>query len=123
MATVGPLASPHYLDPISISGMVFSVVLIIVKAKNVEDSPLEENLKNHNILGFVTMVDILHVEDIGIDGEKMPMRVHLILVLKLIFSGAPLADLLALHLKVIGCSNLRGGGGELGTNKKLDLGL
>ena len=55
------------------------------------------NLKNHNILGFVTMVDILHVEDIGIDGEKMPMRVHLILVLKLIFSGAPLADLLALH--------------------------
>jgi hypothetical protein len=26
-------------------------------------------------------------------------------------------------VKVIGCSNLRGGGGELGTNKKLDLWL
>ena len=27
------------------------------------------------------------------------------------------------HLKVIGCSSLRGGGGELGTNKNLDLWL
>jgi len=26
-------------------------------------------------------------------------------------------------VKVIGCSNLRGGGGELGTNKKLDIWL
>ena len=28
-----------------------------------------------------------------------------------------------LQLKVIGCSSLRGGGGELGTNKNLDLWL
>ena len=27
------------------------------------------------------------------------------------------------NVKVIGCSNLRGGGGELGSNKKLDLWL
>ena len=30
---------------------------------------------------------------------------------------------LSIDVKVIGCSSLRGGGGELGTNKNLDLWL
>ena len=32
-------------------------------------------------------------------------------------------EIVFLLLKVIGCSNLRGGGGELGTNKNFDLWL
>jgi len=40
-----------------------------------------------------------------------------------IMSEYPVRQATGLMLKVIGCSSLRGGGGELGTNKNLDLWL
>ena len=42
---------------------------------------------------------------------------------RIILKGPLIVLIMAKVVKVIGCSSLRGGGGELGTNKNLDLWL
>lgn len=65
--SVGPVASPHFLDPVCITGSNFLAVIIMLKVKNAVDVPLTMNYNNHDRSGFVGRVTIIHIG--ALDGD------------------------------------------------------
>lgn len=59
--SVGPVANPHFLDPVCITSTNFSTVIITLKAENMVDVPLTMNYKNHDGLGSVGRISITHI--------------------------------------------------------------
>uniref|UniRef100_A0A0E0LK88 Reverse transcriptase zinc-binding domain-containing protein n=1 Tax=Oryza punctata TaxID=4537 RepID=A0A0E0LK88_ORYPU len=62
--SVGPFANPHVIDPICLMGSDYSAVLITIKAENLVDVPLQLFIKNHDGVGSVARVTIIHAEDL-----------------------------------------------------------
>jgi hypothetical protein len=60
-----PYANPHAIDPICLSGLDFSAVLVIVKAKTISDIPLNLTVKNHCSNGSIATVSIIGLDHLG----------------------------------------------------------
>ncbi|KAG2644474.1 hypothetical protein PVAP13_2KG203246 [Panicum virgatum] len=59
-----PYANPHFIDPICLTGMDYSAVILVVKAESPYDIPHHINFKNHDSSGSVGRVHFIHIEDI-----------------------------------------------------------
>ncbi|CAM0877939.1 unnamed protein product [Alopecurus aequalis] len=59
-----PFANPHQIDPIRLTGLDYTVVLLTVKTETLADIPSSINFKNHSGCGSVGKVSIIAYEDI-----------------------------------------------------------
>jgi hypothetical protein len=50
----GPFANPYSIDPICLTGLDFSAVLVTVKAETITDVPLNLTVKNHCSNGSIS---------------------------------------------------------------------
>uniref|UniRef100_A0ACD5X706 Uncharacterized protein n=1 Tax=Avena sativa TaxID=4498 RepID=A0ACD5X706_AVESA len=60
----GPYANPHTIDPVCLTGLDFSVVLVTVKAESLFDIPKNLNVKNHCSVGTIGKVSIIGFQDL-----------------------------------------------------------
>jgi hypothetical protein len=60
-----PFANPHSIDPICLTGLDYSAVLVTVKAESVHDIPLNLAVKNHNSIGTMGRVIIIDSDDLS----------------------------------------------------------
>jgi hypothetical protein len=61
----GPYANPHTIDPICLTAVDFSAVLVTVKAKTITDIPMKLTVKNHCNNGSVATVNIIAFDDLA----------------------------------------------------------
>lgn len=59
--SVGPVVNPHFLDPVCITDVDFSAVIITLKAKEAVDIPETMFYKNHDGSGAVGRISITHI--------------------------------------------------------------
>jgi hypothetical protein len=67
-----PFANPHNIDPICLTGMDYSVVLVTVKAESLADIPFHLTVKNHCSIGAISRVSIIEFEDISANFDGPP---------------------------------------------------
>jgi hypothetical protein len=60
-----PFANPHSIDPICLTGIDFSEVLITVKAETITDIPHNLTIKNHSSTGAISRVSIVAFDDLA----------------------------------------------------------
>ncbi|KAK1615444.1 hypothetical protein QYE76_020966 [Lolium multiflorum] len=65
----GPFANPHAIDPVCLTGVDFSAVLVTVKAETLTDIPLSLCVKNHCSSGSFSDITIFDFEDIAPDSS------------------------------------------------------
>lgn len=58
------MANPHYLDPVCVTGMDFTAVIVTYKAEEVVRVPHTINFKNHDGFGSVGQVTINYVDEL-----------------------------------------------------------
>jgi hypothetical protein len=60
-----PYANPHSIDPVCLTGIDFSAVLVTVKAETITDIPLHLTVKNHCSNGSLAKVSIVAFDDLA----------------------------------------------------------
>jgi hypothetical protein len=60
-----PFANPHNIDPVCLTGIDFSAVLVTVKAETITDIPLHLTIKNHCSTGSLAAVTIMAFDDLA----------------------------------------------------------
>jgi hypothetical protein len=60
-----PYANPHTIDPICLTGIDFSAVLITVKAETISDIPLNLTVKNHCSTGAIANVTVIAMDPLA----------------------------------------------------------
>jgi hypothetical protein len=63
--SAAPFANPHTIDPVCLTGIDFSEVLITVKAASLSDIPLNLTVKNHCSTGTISKVSIIDFDDLA----------------------------------------------------------
>jgi hypothetical protein len=60
-----PYANPHAIDPVCLTGLDFSAVLVLVKAETITDIPLNLTVKNHYSTGSTANVSVIGLDDLA----------------------------------------------------------
>jgi hypothetical protein len=69
-----PYANPHSIDPICLTGIDYSAVLVTVKAESISDIPLHLNVKNYCSLGSIAKVSIIGFKDLATSSPQSQGR-------------------------------------------------
>uniref|UniRef100_A0ACD5TT34 Uncharacterized protein n=1 Tax=Avena sativa TaxID=4498 RepID=A0ACD5TT34_AVESA len=97
-----PYANPHTIDPICLTGLDFSAVLV-TKAESIVDIPSNLNLKNHCSTGTIGTISIIDYDDLA-PGSNPPSDHDFSLSLKLTPRTTKMSCILRVGLVMPKCS-------------------